>query len=59
MQRFYFNNYQNVSLNIQNKENDGTYVELYKNKKDEIVAKTRDFEQLEYSLARGGSFRGE
>ncbi len=47
------------AFNIQNKENDGTYVELYKNKKDEIVAKTRDFEQLEYSLAHGGSFRGE
>ena len=35
------------------------YIEDYKNKKDEIVAKTRDFEQLDYSLTHGGSFRGE
>lgn len=42
-----------------NKSDDGAYFELYKNKKDEIVAKTRDYEQLEYSLTHGGSFRGE
>lgn len=37
----------------------GTYIELYKNKKDEIVAKQRDTKQLEYSLTHNGSFRGE
>ena len=47
------------AFNKQNKENEATFIELYKNKKDEIVAKTRDYEQLEYSLTHGGSFRGE
>ena len=47
------------AFNRENKEDNGTYIELYKNKKDEIMAKTRDFEQLDYSLTHGGSFRGE
>mgnify|MGYP003526157089 FL=1 len=47
------------AFNRENEEDNGTFIELYKNKKDEIVAKTRDFEQLDYSLTHGGSFRGE
>ncbi len=47
------------AFNKQNQDNEAAFIELYKNKKDEIVAKVRDFEQLEYSLTHGGSFRGE
>lgn len=47
------------AFNNENKEDEATFIELYKNKKDEIVAKTRDYEQLDYSLNHGGSFRGE
>ena len=47
------------AFNRENEEDNGTFIELYKNKKDEIVAKTRDYEQLDYSLTHGGSFRGE
>ena len=37
----------------------GIYIELYKNKNNEIIAKQRDKEQLNYSLSHNGSFRGE
>ena len=40
-------------------QNNGIYIELYKNKKNEIIAKQRDKEQLTYSLTHNGSFRGE
>ena len=47
------------SFHKQNKNNEGMYLELYKNKRGQIVSKTRDFEQLDYTLSHGGSFRGE
>lgn len=47
------------AFNKENISNDATYIELYKNKKNEIVSKIRDFEQLDYSLTHDGSFRGE
>jgi AAA15 family ATPase/GTPase len=47
------------AFNKQNEDNEAVFIELYKNKKDEIVAKTRDYEQLHYSLTHSGSFRGE
>jgi len=47
------------AFNQLNSNNEGVYLELYKNKKEKIIAKNRDYEQLSYSLTHGGSFRGE
>lgn len=47
------------AFNKENTNNDATYIELYKNKNNEIVSKMRDFEQLDYSITHNGSFRGE
>jgi len=47
-------------FNKLNINNDGVYIELYKNKKtDQIIAKLRDYEVLNYSLNHNGRFRGE
>jgi AAA15 family ATPase/GTPase len=48
------------AFNEINIENNGTYLELYKNKKtDKVVVKNRDYEVLKYSLSHNGEFRGE
>ncbi|HLX55150.1 MAG TPA: AAA family ATPase [Aquella sp.] len=48
------------AFNKSNKDNEGLYIELYRNQKNEsIMAKYRDYEQLQYSLTNEDSFRGE
>jgi len=47
------------AFNQVNSEDQGAYFELYKNKKEKLVAKNRDHEQLSYSLSHNRSFRGE
>lgn len=48
------------AFNELNKNDDGTYIELYRNEKDNsIVANHRDYEQLNYSLTHKVEFRGE
>ncbi len=47
------------AFNDTNSKDDGVYLEIYKNKKEKIVIKQRDHEQLSYSLTHNGRFRGE
>ena len=48
------------AFNRENKNDDGLYLELYKNKKTGFInIKDRDNEQLEYALLNNGEFRGE
>ena len=47
------------AFNNENKDDEASFIELYKNKKEETVSKIRDYEQLDYSLSHKGSFRGE
>jgi AAA15 family ATPase/GTPase len=47
------------AFNDANRNGEGGYFELYKNKSGKIVSKYRDFDQLSYSLTHGGRFRGE
>lgn len=47
------------AFNNANNKDEGIYLEIYKNKKEKIVIKQRDYEQLSYSLAHNGRFRGE
>lgn len=47
------------AFNDTNSKDDGVYLEIYKNKKEKIVIKQRDYEQLSYSLTHNGRFRGE
>jgi len=46
-------------FNEVNQDDDGCYLELYKNKKDNIVVKQRGHDVLQYSLTHNGRFRGE
>ncbi len=47
------------AFNRENSNDAGSYFELYKNKKGQIVSKYRDSDQLSYSLSHDGRFRGE
>ena len=48
------------AFNNVNNKNEGVYLEFYLNKKtNDIVVKSRDYEQLSYSLSHQGRFRGE
>ena len=48
------------AFNKENKDNNGLYLELYRNQKTGIInIKDRDNEQLEYALLNNGEFRGE
>ncbi|MEI0527694.1 AAA family ATPase [Brachyspira intermedia] len=48
------------AFNKENKDNDGLYLEFYRNQKTGIInIKDRDNEQLEYALLNNGEFRGE
>jgi len=48
------------SFNQINTADDGSYIELYRNKKTgNIISKTRNHEVLQYSLTHNGRFRGE
>lgn len=47
------------AFNRYNCDNDGSYLEFYRNKKNKIVAKTRDKDLLEYSLSHNTRIRGE
>lgn len=48
------------AFNRANKENDGVYLEFYRNQKNnQIQVKHRGYEQLDYSLSSNGEFRGE
>lgn len=48
------------AFNAQNSENEGAYFEFYRHhKKQNIVAKSRDFKQLNYALTHDGAIRGE
>lgn len=48
------------AFNEINSENEGAYFEFYRSKKNnQINAKLRDKEQLDYSISHNGEFRGE
>ena len=48
------------AFNKENKDNEGLYLELYRNQKIGLInIKDRDNEQLEYALLNNGEFRGE
>lgn len=48
------------AFNKENKDNEGLYLELYRNQKTGLInIKDRDNEQLEYALLNNGEFRGE
>lgn len=48
------------AFNKENKDNDGLYLEFYRNQKTGLInIKDRDNEQLEYALLNNGEFRGE
>jgi AAA15 family ATPase/GTPase len=48
------------AFNEQNRDDEGGYFELYRHYKSQrIVAKSRNFEQLDYALKHDGAFRGE
>ena len=48
------------AFNKENKDNDGLYLEFYRNQKTDLInIKDRDNEQLEYALLNNGEFRGE
>lgn len=48
------------AFNESNINNDGIYLELYRNRKtNDIVIKDRDYDALNYSLYNNGEFRGE
>ena len=47
------------AFNRANVDNEGSFLEFYRNKKNKIVVKTRDKEVLDYSLSHSGRIRGE
>jgi AAA15 family ATPase/GTPase len=48
------------AFNKLNEDNEGIYIELYKNQKDNsMMVQYRNYEELQYSLTHAGSFRGE
>jgi len=48
------------AFNKLNEDNEGIYIELYKNQKNNsMMVQYRNYEELQYSLTNAGSFRGE